>query len=376
MKIIHNGLFLTRPGTGTGEYTANLLAALPEAMPDDTHVVLVPEEVQFTSPNLTIEVIEQPYSWLGRGISFDQWETRGVVKALGKLAGDIYHAHYPTPVVDTSLPVVMTVHDAIPWRWTQYRATARRRLKLRRQMQGIAAAKHILTVSETSKNEILAVTDRHPADITVTYNGVEEALFRPVTAHQVKAFTERHGLTRPYVLYFGGYDYRKNVRRLVEAFAGSGLPATHDLVLAGALSAPRTKLYSDYADLPHLVHAHGIANNVQRIGFVSQEEKSALLKAADAFVYPSLDEGFGLPIVEALAVGTPVIASSIPSTKELFGEAVATFPPDNTNEFARVLRQQVGLVGSPRKAAGRRIAKEFTWSAVAEKTARAYRSVM
>lgn len=375
MRIVHNGLFLTRPGTGTGEYSTHLLAELAKAMPEDEHLVLTPDRVKNAPSGLTVKTVPLKRRWRGRGLALDEWETRGVATVVDELKADVFHSHYPTPPVPTDVPVLMTVHDVIPWRWPQYRASVRRRLKLRRIKKGISMANHILTVSETSKNEILAVTDRHPADITVTFDGVDDSLFRRVSDKETTAITEKYGLTRPFILYLGGYDYRKNVRRLLQAFARSGMARSHDLVLAGALSAPQTALYRDYADLPGLARKHGIASSVQQIGYVPDDEKPALLSAAEAFVYPSLDEGFGLPIAEALAAGTPVIASAIPSTKELFGSAVTMFDPENTNEFAKVLREQLSRPSSTNRS-GVDTARRYTWQTVAEKTARAYRSAI
>ncbi len=377
MRVVYNGLFLTRPLTGSGQYTAGLLSELPSVMGTDEHVVLVPEVLEGEVPDgVRLEHVPVSRARLGRGLALDRWETHDVRGALRRLKADLYHAPYPTPPVPTDVPVVMTVHDMIPWRRSEYRRGWRRQLKSRRQLAGIAQATHLLTVSESAKQEIVQGTDRHPTDITVTYDGVVADRFTDIIPAAREEVRKRYDLRRPYVLYFGGFDRRKNVRGLVAAFAQSGLAQTHDLVLAGAVSAPRTALYEDFTRLPALINQHQLGEAVRRLGFVSKEEKPALLAEADVFAYPSLAEGFGLPIAEALAAGTPVVTSAIPPVQELFAEGVMMVDPGATEELAAALREAVSSPSATKIEAGRKIVQALTWRAAAEKTAAVFRHAM
>lgn len=377
MRVAYNGLFLTRPFTGTGQYTRQFLTAMAGVMKDAELVVFVPERISAELPkSVRVQVLSPSRGWLGRGLALDRWETTDIGDALGDTGVDLYHTTYPTPPVSTAVPTVMTVHDMIPWQFPQYRQGARRRIKLGRILRGIQAADHLCTVSEASKHAINRLTVVAPERVTVTYDGLDAAYFKSAAYQRVRKTKDSFGLERPFILYLGGYDYRKNIRVLIEGFSRSGLADTHDLVLAGALTAPATKLYADFATLPKLVREAGIEHAVRRTGFVDEAEKHALLTGADAFAYPSLAEGFGLPILEALGVGTPVVAAATPVNTELFGRTIQTFEPDKVDLLAKELHGAATKPSAARKKAGRALAKKFTWDRVAERTATAYDRVL
>lgn len=383
MRIVYNGLFLTRPHTGMGQYSVNLLSNMPAALKRAEHIALVPgpvpKEVSKVLPaKLKLVEVPLPGSLLGAGPALDAWERKHIAATLIKCKPDLYHTPYPTPPLARNplkVPVVMTVHDMIPWQFSRYRRSVRSRLKQRRILAGIGAADYICTVSNASAEAIADIARIPAGRITVTHDGLDQRYRRQPTTAARQKVQDTYGLTRPYVLYLGGYDYRKNVRRLVEAFGQSGLAASYDLVLAGAVTAPGTALYEDYHRLPILIRQAGIAKQTQVLGFIDEAEKPALLAAARSFVFPSLAEGFGLPIIEALAVGTPVAASEIPSNRELFNEAITTFRPDSVTEMAKAIRSVTQDANVPRVKRGQALAKEFTWERVAKQTVAAYRSL-
>ena len=371
--LVFNGLFLGRPFSGTGNYSIHLLRELAALRSQDRITVLTPEPVGAALPeNLSLQTVPSSRRWAGRGLALDHWETKDIAAAMAELGPDLYHTPYPTPPLAAPCPVVMTVHDMIPYQFPQYRRSARSFIKLGRQRRGINRADHILTVSERSRQEIISQTRVDPAKVSVTYDGIDGRFNRAAPVRTVRAVRDKYGLTRPFVLYFGGFDYRKNVRGLVAAFGKSGLAATHDLVIAGAVVARRTKLYADFTELPSLIRAAGVNHQTHVVGFVSEEEKHALLTAADAFAYPSLAEGFGIPIGEALAVGTPVLGADIAVNRELFAGAIALLPPSDQLAMARALRELVKDAGAERRRTGKRVAARFTWEAVAERTSEAY----
>lgn len=378
MRVVHNGLFLTgsRGHTGVGQYSYQLLTALAKNFPKDQHVVVVPDKPTVVlPPAVQVEVVPVRPHLLGRGVALDRWETTAIPAALARLGASIYHSAYPTPLVATNIPVVMTVHDLIPWQFPQYRSGLKTKIRLRRQSRGMVEADHLLTVSQTSLNDLVQLANVHPGKISVTHNALSPDAAKPASTNAVAAVKKRFGLERPYVFYVGGFDYRKNVRGLVAGFGASGLAKTHDLVIAGDLTAPRSRLYEDFYELDALASAAGISKQLKRPGFVSEEDKRALLTGAAVFCYPSLAEGFGIPILEALACGTPVVASRIPSTLELFSKVVATFSTDSIPELAKTLRQTVTNPDHAKVAAGQRLAKRFTWHDTAACTLNAYRQL-
>lgn len=373
MKVAINGLFLTRPLTGTGQYTEHLVRALSKVGAKHSYTVFVPGPVEASFPK-NVTLVEKPptLTWLGKGLSFDQWETAQMASALAELKPDLYHSPYPAPPLKTSVPVVMTVHDCIPQRFPMYRRGLRSAIKQRRIRQGVTKAQEIITVSETSKREIEAVFGVPASRITVGYDGITSDFLTPSPKTKVASIKGQYGLTRPYVLYLGGYDYRKNVRRLISGFAKSGLASSHDLVLTGALTAPSSKLYEDYLNLPVLLRDAKIHQHTHTIGFVTDEQKRALLAGASSFIFPSLAEGFGLPILEALAQGVPVAASDIPTTRELFTDSVGIFDPYNDHDLAKVLRSVTLDPDRRKRQQGKELAKRYSWERVAKTTLAVY----
>lgn len=386
MRIAVNGLFLSRPHTGMGRYTLGLLGALPSAMRGAEFVVFVPEKPpRSLKLPAAVRTVVTPIgrSLLGHGKAVDEWERNKLGLAASQLKAHLVFHPYPVPPTRNpyKVPVAMTVHDAIPWQLSRYRRSLRSRLKLRAILDGIRRADRIITVSRTSA-EAITWASKVPADrISVTYEGLEPAYAKRPDAATVTKVRKRYGLRQPFVFYVGGYDFRKNVRNLVRGFAESGLagaPGTsgpssgHDLVLAGAVTAPASALYEDYHKLPQLIAQAGIGRRTKVLGFVSEDEKRALLTAADAFAFPSLAEGFGLPVLEALAAETPVAASEIPSNHELFAGAYEPFRPDKPDELARALRDAT-LEPDPAKVdRGTEAVRWYTWQKTAKLTAETF----
>ena len=377
--VVLNGLFLTRPYTGMGQYTLGLMAALPSALPKATLSVIVPRAIDRKLPTRWQVRVEEPgRGRLGRlggeGLALDAWE-RGLTHVANELGADVYHTPYPTPAPAATLPTVMTVHDMIPFQLPYYRRSLRSRAKQRRILEGIRTCDALVTVSETSAAAIAATAGVPIERIQVAYEGLGPDFVTTPSAASVTTAKRQHGLDRPYVLYIGGFDYRKNVRRLIAGFGESGLAETYDLLIAGATDVPTGALYDDFHRLAQLIAQAGIGNSVRLIGQVSGAEKSALMKGAAAVCYPSLAEGFGLPILEALALGTPVAASRLEVTRELFTGAVEFFDPYNVDDLAITLRETIGRTAAPMRKRGRAIVREFAWSDTAARTAEVYRAV-
>ncbi|HUR82108.1 MAG TPA: glycosyltransferase family 1 protein, partial [Thermoanaerobaculia bacterium] len=198
---------------------------------------------------------------------------------------------------------------------------------------------HVLTVSEAAKASILEAFPCDPSKISVTPNGIDAIFFERGPAESGR-----------YFLYVGNDKPHKNVSALIDAFRSI---EGAELVLAGGE-------FARYRGIPR----------VRAEGFVSIEKLAALYRGAIALVMPSLEEGFGLPVAEAMACGTPVIASDIPSLREVSGGAAL-----HTNDFAAAMRRVINdeTLRAELSAKGRERARRFTWRRCAELTAEAYR---
>jgi glycosyltransferase involved in cell wall biosynthesis len=234
-----------------------------------------------------------------------------------------------------------------------------------------ARADRIIAISEATRQDIIRHL-RVPADrVERIYCGVESR-FQPVENGQLRDFREQRGLERGFILYLATIEPRKNLIRLIDAYAELRRRGATDrpLVLAGG---PGWGVES----IVRHVHEAGVEDSVRFVGFVPEPEMPLWYNAADLFVYPSEYEGFGLPALEALACGTPVVASNRSSLPEVVGDAGVLVDPTDTGAMAdamqRVLEDE--RLQSRLSAAGPEQARPFTWRRMAEETLAVYRAV-
>ncbi len=264
---------------------------------------------------------------------------------------------------------ILTLHDAIfadSWR-REGGGSARSRLY---HWTARTRADRIVTPSAFARGRLTDALGVDPDRIVVVPEAAEPAFHRPVADADRRAARAAFGLERPYLFYVGGWEARKNVPFLIEAFADAGLPDT-DLVLAGGSDLERTAV-EDQA------RRSGVSRSVKLLGFVPDPRLPALYAEALCFVYPSRDEGFGLQLCEAMAVGCPVLAARAGSLPEVLGRGGDTFSPSERSELSNLLRR-VDRSPDYRAALARR-AKErgaaFSWRATAERTLDVYRQAM
>ena len=284
----------------------------------------------------------------------------------------LYHSPYYLFPYAVRCPIVVSLHDLIPLLYPE--ASSRRH---QRQLFALAAslavwrADQIVVDSESTRRAVMERWHISGERVTAIPLAADEVFGRAddVAVGQAR---QRMGLDRPYVLHVGTNKPHKNVVRLVQAWAGvpETLRAESALVLAGAHD-PR------YPEARRLVEELGLSNQVRFLGRVSGSELPLLYAGAQAFVFPSLHEGFGLPVLEAMASGVPVACSNRPSLPEVAGQAALTFDPEQVSDITAALAR---LLGEPElrtrlSRAGREQASTFSWSRTAAETLHAYRRV-
>lgn len=280
------------------------------------------------------------YPWIGR-------------RRAARAGANVYHCPTPrAPLTRGKLPLVVTVHDLVsvlfpetmtPWSRLYARATLRRVL---------GAADMIVTPSQDTANDLNSLMGVTTERIRVVWNGVEEVFFLPSPAAPA--------LAHPYVLFVGTPEPRKNLPRLIEAMSAlraRGFP--HRLVVAGGGGWGGVHLDSAQVDL---------------LGRVSDERLHALYAHASCLALPSLHEGFGLPALEAMAAGAPVVAGNRGALPEVTGSAAVLVDPYDSGAIAlgieRAMNERASLV-----SAGRARAEQFRWSVTAAAMAEVYREL-
>jgi glycosyltransferase involved in cell wall biosynthesis len=226
----------------------------------------------------------------------------------------------------------------------------------------------ICTISNVARSEIESIYRLAPGRIRVTYPGVSPR-FEAAPETKVAEIRGKYGLSRPFFLYVGTWLPRKNLPRLIEAFRifCNTTSTDYELILVGPrVAAPRGKTLELIRDVE-------TAQNVRSLGFVPDEDMPGIYAASEALVFPSLSEGFGLPVIEAMACGTPVIVSGVSCLPEVAGDAALIINPEDPADIARAmnlvldpgLRQELRQKGLER-------ARFFTWENAALETEKAY----
>ncbi len=286
---------------------------------------------------------------------------------------DVLHVQYTAPPFCPA-PIVTTIHDLafehLPETFTR-RGKAQLRLTVRRTARHAA---HILTVSEFSRQDIINTYRLPPDKITVTHNGCEAQFTpQPASDHEAETIKQKFGIARDYLLAVGSLQPRKNLIRLLKAYAmlrtqQSGFQL--QLVIVGR------QLWL-YKEVLREIKQQNFAADVIVTGYASDEDLPALYRSAVALVYPSLFEGFGLPPLEAMACGTPVITSNSSSLPEVVGNAALLVNPYKEADLAQAMWKLTNdaTLRVQLRQAGIQQAKQFTWHAAAEKTLAIYRAI-
>ncbi|HET8630450.1 MAG TPA: glycosyltransferase family 1 protein [Thermomicrobiales bacterium] len=298
------------------------------------------------------------------------WEQALAPAAARRERLALYHA--PVNVLPPALPCpgVVTVHDvAFLAHPEAFRPAKRRYLTL---MTGLSArrAARVIAVSGHTRDELVRRLGVPAGKVRVVYNGVDPA-FRPLPAAEVARFRAARGLPARTVLYLGTLEPRKNLRGLLDAFARLDAGNDVGLVVAGA----KGWLYDDvFAAVEQL----GLGGRVRFVGHVPGEELPLWYNAADVFAYPSLYEGFGLPPLEAMACGTPVVTSATSVLPEVVGDAGLLADPRDPADLATALARALGDAGLRRhlRERGPARAATFSWARAAAETLAVYDEVL
>ncbi len=371
MQIAINAAFWEQEHTGSGQYLHQLVAQLRELAPHDDLLLLSPTWVT-GSPLLKGAT---PFDSLSADLAKLWFEQVAFPQACQQRGVDLAHVPYFAPPLHSSVPTLVTIHDLIPLLLPAYRGSALVRLYTRLVARAAYRATLILTDSHASRQDILRYL-RVPSDRVRVIHLAADAAYRPIPpgAHR-KAIRQKYSLPSSYFLYLGGFDQRKNVDTLLQAFARIVTSSEPWLVVAGRLPQGDTPFTPDPR---RIVQELGIPEWVIFTGWVPEEDKPALYSGARAFLFPSQYEGFGLPPLEAMACGTPVIASDRGSLPEVVGPGGILVPPDDVAALAEAmnalwedeaLRQELSEKAQAQAA-------RFSWTRTAQETLTAYREVI
>lgn len=328
--------------TGVGYYTWNVVQRLPVLDPTTTYVAwyldvrgalrLEPRRRLFAdvgAPNLVDRRVPIPASWFERvTLRFDVPKIEWVERF------DVLFAPNFVPPPTRSRRVVLTVHDLAFRRFPETAPLATQHWRSRLET-AIHRAAAVIVVSEQSRRDLLEHYPVDPERVSVVPLGVDTGLFRPVSAEPVRA---RYRLDGPYLLSLTGFELRKNLPRTIEAFVSLDEGIRPTLVLAGPVAPWNPEGWRLVEPILDALPAD-VRRRIVLTGYVSDEEKVGLLNGAEALVYPSLYEGFGLPVVEAMACGTPVLTSDVSALPDTAGDAALLVDPLSSEAIAHAMER-------------------------------------
>ncbi len=354
---------------GIGTYIRNLVTELGVLDHDSQYVLLTRPDDAATAaaagPNFQAMVeTSRPYS-IG-----EQWRIpRAAARARATL---LHEPHYVLPPL-IRCPTVVTIHDCIHLRFPEY-LPSRAAFAYAHTMIRLAARKadRVLTVSDASKRDILHYTGVAPEKVVVVHNGLDARFATVPDADAVDRVRQRFQLDHPFVLYVGNIKPHKNLERLIAAFASMRADGPDGLKLV--VIGDET---SKHPGLRQAVHRHRLDKHVRFFGFQPAATLVTFYRLARAFVFPSLYEGFGLPPLEAMANGTPVVTSNVSSLPEVAGNAALLVDPYDVASIAEGIRRAVTdeALRADLISKGRARAREFSWARAAADTLAVYREV-
>ena len=356
---------------GIGTYIRNLVRHLPRIDSVNEYFLLCQPQDEATIASLSPE----PRPVLVGAPNYSVSEHVSIPAKLRQLRVDLYHTpHYVLPFF-TPCPSVVTIHDVIHLLFPQYlpsrMAVHYARFMIRRALE---KASVVLTVSDSSKRDLLTFFDVDPEKIRVIPNGIPVSITQDLAPVELEKVKERFLITGRTVLFVGNIKPHKNLERLIAAFAKVLENPEHNdlnLIVVG-------DEISKYPSLRRAVERHQVRRKVRFFGFVPELTLVALYRLADVFVFPSLYEGFGLPPLEAMANGTPVVTSNISSLPEVVGDAALTVDPYNIDEIAQAIRNVLddAELRSRLVASGHARAGQFSWESSVGQVHQAYQKVL
>ena len=386
MRVAVNAWFWDSPTTGSGQYTRWLVEHLAAVAPDLEIVLVTPRgwrsRVSRFAPHASRSTQSETWNLESETGSLRKvwFEQIAFPSACRHLEADVAHVPYWAPPLTSSVPTVVTIHDLIPLLLREYQGGSLVRLYTALVSATAQSGALVLTDSEASRRDIVTHLGLPAGRVRVVYLAADER-YTPTPALGEGLPTEplrRYSLPERYVLYLGGFDVRKNVATALGTYcwAGPAIGEECPLVIAGRLPKRDTPFAPDPR---RLAREQGVDEQCVRfIGFVDEADKPALYRGAVAFIFPSRYEGFGLPVLEALACGTPVVGSDAASIPEVVGNAGVLLPPDDAEGMAGALIQLATDDGFRAELSRRALvqAARFSWERTAQETLAAYRDVV
>ncbi|MEN8252103.1 MAG: glycosyltransferase family 1 protein [Patescibacteria group bacterium] len=370
MNIGINASFLRKPYTGIGQVTTHVLFELArvasenKSMKNHKFFVYCEEECEIDLPKNF-----HKRSFLPKIYKRDDllrkflWERHCLPSEAHKDGCDVLLSMYQSATVVnyTDMKHVMVVHDVIPHVFPEYIDNFRKKMYWGAVEKGMYSSTKIISISEHTKKDLVTKLNIKPVKIAVDPIAVDPIFQKEISDDEIERVLKKYNLTKGYIYTGGGLEMRKDVDRTLRAYKilRDKWSEAPDLVLSGKLMPELAPLI---IDVEKIVKDLGISDNVKILGFAQQEDLPSLYAGGKLFVFPSRYEGFGMPVLEAMSVGTPVLTAKNSSLIEVGGDAVAYTESDDEelcDKMLELLKDEEQLEKLSQK--GKERSKEFSW---------------
>lgn len=365
-------LFGTQQAAGIGTYAEELLAELVKLDSVNRYTAFVlPEVAEFFpiyAPNLNKKLVRFGHYTYGEQVFYPRVLSRAQLDL-------IHYTNFNTPILFTQLKSVVTIHDLTLWFYPGRKQTSWFRRAIYRQVirRSCLNATRIIAISQGTKRDLVEHLQIDPAKIDVVYNAAPKR-YRPVdNPKRVEMIKSKYNISRPFFLYVGQWRAHKNLVRLIRAMAllRHRYNIDYQLVLVG-------KMDTFAPEVPATIKQMNLQDMVITTGYVADSDLPYFYSEAEAFVFPSLYEGFGIPPLEAMASGTPVLSSNASVMPEILGEAALYFNPMDIEDIAQAMYKLATTFRLKKELteAGFRQAKKYSFARVARETLAVYQKAL
>ncbi len=375
MKLAFDAKRITHNGTGLGNYSRFVVNALADGFPNDSYHLYSPDKgkdhLRALVPERENVIYHYPGSSPLGALSKDWWRTYGIVRDLKREKPDVYHGlsnELPFGLAKAGIPSVVTIHDLIFVRHPQFYKPVDRAIYNFKFKKACLLADKVVAVSEMTKKDIIHLYGIPEEKIEVVYQGCNDSFAQPVKQDKLYEVKHKYRLPEVFILNVGSIEPRKNLLLIVKALKqmGKDIP----LVAIGK----RTP-YADVVE--QYVRENNMEGQVTLLSNIPFEDLPAFYRLASLFVYPSFFEGFGIPILEALNSGTPVIAATGSCLEEAGGPDSVYVNPKDAND----LSEKINLIltssaqAEHMRDAGREYAGRFKGEVIAGDLMKIYRRI-
>ncbi|MFA5059100.1 MAG: glycosyltransferase family 1 protein [Candidatus Omnitrophota bacterium] len=358
--------FLNKKYTGIGRYAHNLVNTLSQIDPQNEYLLYVQKKL-FDTKRKTPVFTQKNFS-----VKIDRFN-RGLQETLGAI--DIYHSPSPDSLPIEKAKIVVTVHDLIYKAFPQSHTQSTIEITDRHIHEAVLKASKIICCSQSTMDDLERYFSVDKSKICMVHQGVDKNIFYPLDSEQrqkAKKVIEEKGISDPFIFFVGTIEPRKNLNNLIRAFffLKEKKQFNGKLVIAGMSGWMNESIY-------YFVDHLKLKNDVVFLGYLTDEELRYLYNLAEVFVFPSLYEGFGFPIVEAFSCGAAVITSNVSSCPEIAGGAALTVDPMDPRAIADAMAQTIGdqRLKENLQQKARVRAKDFSFLKTAEETLKVYGEV-